>query len=423
MLNQRKIVLDALLKVGKDFGYSNLVLRQEFSKNNVPPEDKTFITALFYGVLDRIITLDYVISKYAKTEIKRIKPITLYSLRIAVYQILFMQKVPASAAVNESVNLVKHSKEKYNAAFVNALLRNLLRDSFEFPAGNSPRALQIRYSCPLWIVESLVNDYGIDNAKIILEHYLTVPKITLRINSVLISDDDLIKRLQSRGIAATRADAPHAVILQSGLDVAELPEYQEGLFHIEDLPSQIAVSELSVKAGERLLDMCAAPGGKTFTAAQNALNRANIVACDVFQHRVDLIAAGAKRLKIDNLTCLVKDSSTYDDTLGLFDAVICDVPCSGLGVIRRKPEIKYKTDPDLGALYELQKRILNNGLSYLKNGGRLLYSTCTVRKAENEEIVRVCLNKNSGFELITEKTFLPGVDGTDGFYYAIIKSR
>ena len=168
MLNQRKIVLDALLKVGKDFGYSNLVLRQEFLKNDIPPEDKTFITAVFYGVLDRIITLDYVISKYAKTEIKRIKPITLYSLRIAVYQILFMQKVPASAAVNESVNLVKHSKEKYNAAFVNALLRSLLRDGFEFPAGNSPRALEIRYSCPLWIVESLINDFGIDNAKIIV---------------------------------------------------------------------------------------------------------------------------------------------------------------------------------------------------------------------------------------------------------------
>ncbi|MBO4733718.1 MAG: methyltransferase domain-containing protein, partial [Clostridia bacterium] len=165
------------------------------------------------------------------------------------------------------------------------------------------------------------------------------------------------------------------------------------------------------------------PGGKTFTAAQNALNRANIVACDVFQHRVDLIAAGAKRLKIDNLTCLVKDSSTYDDTLGLFDAVICDVPCSGLGVIRRKPEIKYKADPDFGALYELQKKILNNGLSYLKNGGRLLYSTCTVRKAENEEIVRACLKENSDCELIAERTFLPGVDGTDGFYYAIIKSR
>ncbi|MBO4433315.1 MAG: 16S rRNA (cytosine(967)-C(5))-methyltransferase RsmB [Clostridia bacterium] len=423
MLNQRKIALDALLAVDKNFGYSNLVLSDIFKNNDVPQADRSFITALFYGVLDRRITLDYIISKFTSKPIKRIKPITLNSLRIALYQILYMKKVPESAAVNESVKLVKASKESYNAAFINAVLRNFLRNGIDLPDDNSVSSLEIRYSCPAWIIESFINDYGIDNAIRILEHSLSEPKTTLRINPLLISDDDFISRLKNSGISASLNRIPHAAVLEEGIDITVLPEYKEGLFHIEDLPSQIAVTKLALKAGESLLDLCAAPGGKTFTAAQDANNAAKITACDVFEHRVNLIKSGAKRLKLDNITAIQDDSTVFDKTLGKFDAVICDVPCSGLGVIRRKPEIKYKENLDIKELEAIQRKILINASGYLKPGGRLLYSTCTLRTGENEQIVRDFLSINNSITLEYEHTFLPNIDGTDGFYFALLKNR
>ena len=423
MLNGRKIALDALMAVEKDSAYSNLSLANALKNNNVTNEDKGFITALFYGVLDRKITLDYIISKFTQKPLKRIKPITLNSLRMALFQIMYMDKVPDSAAVNEAVSLVKNSNEKYNAAFVNALLRSFLRSDSVLPDDNSLSSLQVRYSCPVWIIESLVLDYGTDNAVKILEHYLTAPKITLRINPLAVSDEELIDKLALRGITAKLCDTSHAAALDGGVDITALSEYKDGLFHIEDLPSQIAVSHLSLKAGDTLLDMCAAPGGKSFTAAEDAGDAAKITACDVFAHRVNLIKAGAKRLNIASIKAIIKDSTVTDEKLGKFDAVICDVPCSGLGVIRRKPEIKYKRDLDFKTLKDTQIKILNNGVKYLKPGGRLLYSTCTVRKAENEDVVRHCLDKNDNITLEYERTFLPGVDLTDGFYFAVLKSR
>ena len=423
MLNQRKIALEALLAVNTNLGYSNLVLTDLFQKNNVPQADKKFITALFYGVLDREITLDYIISKFTAKPVNRIKPLTLCAIRIALFQILYMDKVPESAAVNESVKLVKSSKEGYNAAFVNAVLRNYLRTGINLPQDDSVNSLKIRYSCPEWIIESFIDDYGTENAIKILEHSLSEPKTALRINALHITDDEFFDKFKDSGIPLSRTKTPHAAILECGIDVADLKEYKEGLFHIEDLPSQIAVSKLSLKHSERLLDMCAAPGGKTFTAAQDAQNAAQIIACDLFEHRVNLIKAGAKRLKIDNITAKTGDSTVFDETVGKFDAVICDVPCSGLGVIRRKPEIKYKDNLDFDRLEVTQKKILENGIRYLKPGGRLLYSTCTLRKRENEQILSAMLSAHPDIELVYEHTFLPNIDGTDGFYFALLKSR
>ncbi|MBO7519557.1 MAG: 16S rRNA (cytosine(967)-C(5))-methyltransferase RsmB, partial [Clostridia bacterium] len=368
-------------------------------------------------------TLDYIISLFIAKPIGRIKPVTLNALRMAIFQILYMDKVPVSAAVNESVKLVKYSKENYNASFVNAILRNFLRKGAVLPEDNSADSLKIRYSCPTWIIESLISDYGEDNAIKTLRHYLSAPQITLRINTTAITDVEFCQRMDENGTPVRLAEFPNAAILKDGVDVRQLETYKNGLFHIQDLPSQIAVSKLNLKVGERVLDMCAAPGGKTFTAAQYAQDSGRIVACDIFEHRVNLIVAGAQRLKLSNITCLLKDSSVYDKSLGSFDAVICDVPCSGLGVIRRKPEIKYKENLDLPELDSTQKKILSNGLKYLKPGGRLLYSTCTLRKAENEHIVRACLDKCAEYEVEYEHTFLPGVDGTDGFYFAIVRSR
>lgn len=423
MFSQRKIVLDALIDVNEDFAYSNLVLQKAFKKYDLSHTEKAFITALFYGVIDRKITLDYVISKFVKNPVSKIKPITVNSLRMAVFQLMYMDSVPDSAAVYEAVKLVKASKENYNASFVNGVLRSFLRQGAQLPDDNSMESLSIRYSCPEWIIDSLITDYGKDNAVDILSHFLKPPKTTLRINTKLISCNDFKQLLYKRGITVGDTDYKHSVTLDSGIDFSKLNEYKEGLFHVQDLPSQIAVSKLKVKPGDRILDMCAAPGGKSFTVAEQSDDLASIVSCDALKHRVDLINKGAERLKLNSITCVLRDATVFDDSLGKFDFVICDVPCSGLGVIRRKPEIKYKSNLDFEKLETTQLKILQNGLMYLKNGGRLLYSTCTLRKNENENIVKTCLAENSKYELETEKTFLPSIDGTDGFYFAVIRSR
>lgn len=423
MINTRKIALEALLSVDKDLAYSNLVLKDVLSDNSVNTADKPFITALFYGVLDRKITLDYIISKFVKKPISKITPITLNALRIAVYQILYMDKVPESAAVNESVKLVKNSKEKFNSAFVNAVLRNYLRQSVKLPEDNSALSLSIRYSCPVWIINSFLNDYGEENTIGILEHFLTVPDITVRVNSIFVSDLEFEKAIESENLHAEKATINHAYHLKDGVDIKSLDCYIKGLFYVQDIQSQIAVSKLNITAGERVLDMCAAPGGKTFYAGISSGDGAFITACDIYEKRVNLIRQSASRLGLKNIEYRVCDSSTFNNSLGKFDAVICDVPCSGLGVIRRKPEIKYKEDLNLEQLKATQSAILENGLKYLKPGGRILYSTCTIRRAENEDIVRACLDKHSNYELKYEHTFLPTVDFTDGFYCAVIKSR
>ena len=423
MVNGRKIACDALVSVGKDLGYSNLVLQRVLSDKNISGNDKPFITSLFYGVLDRKITLDYVISQFIRKPIERITPITLNALRIALFQILYLDKVPSSAAVNESVKIVKGSKEKYNAGFVNAVLRSFLREGVIIPEDNSINSIKIRFSCPEWIIGSFINDYGINETLDILNHFLTAPEITVRINSGRITDEDFINTLEISGVKARLCFVPHAAVFSDGADIKSLGAYKQGLFYVQDLPSQIAVSKLGVKAGNRVLDMCAAPGGKSFSAALSGESDIQITACDYLESRVNLIRNGAERLQIDNINCIVNDSSVFNDKLGTFDNVICDVPCSGLGVIRRKPEIKYKTDIDLETLKVTQIKILENGLKYLRRGGSLMYSTCTIRRAENEDIVRACLDKHPDFELEYERTFLPGKDKTDGFYFAIIKCR
>lgn len=424
MINQRKIVLNALLQMCENSGYSNIILQNAFVKNDVPPKSRPFITKLFYGVLDRMITLDYVISKFVKKPIGKIAPITLFSLRMAVYQIMYMDKVPDRAAVNEAVKLVTSSREKYNAPFVNAVLRNILRQGIKLPDGEEISSLKIKYSCPEWIIESFIEDYGTDNAKLILSNSLSSPEITVRINTALISDDKFSGEMLKEGIAVKLSDKTvHAATFAEGTDIKSLVAFNKGYFHVEDLPSQIAISSLKVVEGERVLDMCASPGGKTFCASQDGGETAEIIACDIHESRVGLIKSGAERLRLKNIKAIQQDARIINENLGSFDAVICDVPCSGLGVIRRKPEIKYKNNLDFDELKKTQSEILCNGIKYLKKGGRLLYSTCTLRKAENEDIVRACLSENSDFELEYEHTFLPDECKTDGFYFAILKSR
>ena len=420
MENARKTAVSILLKIEKDSAYSNITLNSFLKSADLNPSDKAFVSALVYGVLDRKITLDYVLSKFMKTPLKKTAPFTLAVLRTALYQIMYMEKIPSSAAVNEAVKLVKKSKENRNSGFVNAVLRSVLRNDCLLPEDNSINSLSIRYSAPIWLVESFVADYGTETARELLEEALNPPDVTVRVNTLKTDEEALVEEFSRLGIMAEKTDVENCLKLKKGIDIANNELYKKGYFHAQDQACQMAVSALAVKSGERVLDICAAPGGKTFTMAQYMENKGEIVACDLYEARVGLISDSAARLGIDIITPMVNDASVYNENLGKFDCILCDVPCSGLGVIRRKPDIKYKPENDFSSLEDLQYTILMNAVKYLKEGGRILYSTCTLRKAENEMLVNRFKKEYNGSVTVSDKTFMPHLDGTDGFYYALL---
>ncbi len=423
MANVRKIAADILLKIEKDSAYSNIALNGFLKDCELGSNDKKLLSALVYGVLDRKITLDYVLSRFMKTPIKKTAPFTLNVLRTALYQIMYMDKIPDSAAVNEAVKLIKKSKENRNSGFVNGVLRSVLREENLLPMGDSVNELSVRYSCPETIIKSFVNDYGIDNAIGILEESLQSPPMVLRTNTVKISSDDLICELEKLNIESQKGFIENSVVLNSGANLSDNPLFKNGFFHVQDFASQKAVSVLAPKSGERILDICAAPGGKTFTMAEIMENKGEIIATDLYDHKIKLIEKTAKRLSLDIIKAYVSDASVYNKKFGEFDGILCDVPCSGFGVIKRKPEIKYKPIDDFSELEGIQFDILENAVKYLKTGGRILYSTCTLRKNENEKQIEKFLSLHSEFSKEFEHTFMPNIDGTDGFYCALLIKR
>ena len=421
MTNPRKLAVSALLKIEKDNAYSNITLAAFLKDTDMQKADKALVSALVYGVLDRKITLDFVLSKYMKTPLKKTAPFTLTVLRCALFQIMYMDKIPESAAVNEAVKIIKKSKDARNAGFVNAVLRAVLREGVSLPEGDTAEELSIKYSCPLWICESFCKDYGIDTAKKILEESLKTPPLSIRVNNIKTDTENLKKQLSENEIEFEQGENEQCLIIKGGFDIAESELYKKGFFYAQDEASQRAVSTLAPQKGERVLDMCAAPGGKSFTMAGLMQNEGEIISCDLYEKRAGLIAEGAKRLGINIIKTAVADATVYDKSLGKFDCILCDVPCSGLGVLRRKPDIKYKPECDFKELEEIQYRILCNAQKYLKKGGRILYSTCTLRREENEKLVIRFQKEYNTFRKVYEHTFMPHIDGTDGFYCALLE--
>ncbi|MBQ4120155.1 MAG: 16S rRNA (cytosine(967)-C(5))-methyltransferase RsmB [Clostridia bacterium] len=417
MSNARKIAAQILLNIEKNNSYSNLALNSYFKELDITAQDKAFVTTLVYGVIERKITLDYTLKKFIKTPLKKVQPFTLTNLRIALYQIMFLTKIPESAAVNEAVNIVKSSKESRNAGFVNGVLRSALRSDLYLPNGDDINSLSVKYSCPTEVIDSFINDYGLENTKLLLNESVKPAPLTVRVNTL---KTDISSFLENIGVNATEHKPLGAVILEKGIDISANELYKKGQFFVQDSASQTAVTVLDPKPNERMLDMCSAPGGKAFSSAILMENKGELVACDLYPHKTDLIEKSAKRLGLSSIKTKICDATHYNTDLGKFDCVLCDVPCSGLGIIRRKPEIKYKNFKEFENLPQIQYEILNNAKKYLKKGGRLLFSTCTLRKAENEEIVERFLKENPDFSLKYMHTFMPFNDGTDGFFAALL---
>lgn len=417
--NARQIALEALLRVEQDSAYSNIVLGSIFSENNCSKEDKALASAIFYGVLDRQITIDFFINKSSKIKTKKMEPITRNVLRLSVFQIKFMDKIPKSAAVNEGVKLLKNTAEERNSGFVNAVLRSICETENLLPDGNDLYSISIKYSCPQWILGDLVKDYGIEKTKEILNSFLHSSKVFLRVNTIKNSTEELKEKLINSGISVNDTVITDCLEVVGGIDFSGNMLFKEGLFHVQDVSSQKCAAAVSPIKGERILDICAAPGGKSFTMAQIMGNIGEIVSCDLYENRVSLIKSGAKRLGLSIINAKQNDATVYNEKLGEFDAVLCDVPCSGFGVIGRKPEIKYKKADDFDSLKEIQQKIIRNASQHVKSGGRLLYSTCTLRKAENEDVVNEFIKENNDFALKFMETDIPS-ENCDGFFKALL---
>ncbi len=428
MQNERRVLVSALLKAEKS-GYSNIVLDNVLNDSDLDQNGRNFVTSAFYGVLERKISIDNILNLYLKRPIDKAPPLTAAVLRSGVQQIVFMNKIPDSAAVNEAVKLIKKSKESGNSGLVNAVLRKVSsKDHREYI--ESHEKTDVRYSVAEWIYSSLKEKYSKERTNAFLENSLLPPPVFVRLNTKFSDSFELLKKELAEHSATLIPTSCADVYKANNIrNIEKLAAYKNGLFFVQDLSSRLAVKALGAKPGERILDCCAAPGGKSFSIALDMEDMGEVVSCDIHPHRVSLIEKGAERLRLKSITPKVLDATIFDERLGLFDRVLCDAPCSGIGVIRRKPEIKYKEDNECLALVSLQNNILKNVSRYVKKGGRLIYSTCTLLERENDGVIRHFLNDNTDFKLVSvldghesdTKTFMPPYDEGDGFFIAVME--
>jgi len=442
MPNPRNTAFHILLKIENEGAYSNLALNHAIREQQLGGLDSAFVSALVYGVLERQITLDYIIKQYSKIPLRKIESRTKIILRMGLYQLLFMDKVPASAAVNESVNLAKRQKLQKSAGFINGILRSVTRTDPPYSLPDQKDKIyyySIKYSVPQELVRLWLNSYGELNAEKLLESLSGRPALYARVNTLKTDREALKQQLSAEGVTCEETSIlPNALSLSGTGAIERLSAYKSGWFHIQDLSSQLCVDFLSPKPRDILLDICSAPGGKAFTAAQYMENRGKIYACDLFDHKLKLIRGGADRLGITNMITNKRDGAN-GIPLPLADKILCDVPCSGLGILSRKPEIRAKQDLIPADLPGLQYKILCHSAQYLASGGTLVYSTCTLNPAENGENIARFLKEHPSFcgkplalpagvtraidENDYELTLMPHTAGTDGFYVASLMNN
>lgn len=432
-LNAREAALLLLLQQQKSGGYANLLLEHSEVMQAFDARDRGFIVSMVYGVIERLMTLDYNLSLYLQKPLKKLQPEALCLLRLGTYQILFSNSVPDAAAVNETVKLA-NKKCRYAAGLINAVLRKVSQNGLQLPADDgSASYLSVKYSCPVWLIERWIEDYGFDATIGILESSLQPTPLTIRVNTTKITTPELQALLEAQGVTCESLDLPDALRLRDlPCSVAQLPSFRDGLFHVQDKASMLCASALQAAPGQLVYDLCAAPGGKSFTIAEEMRNEGSICAFDLYEKRVGLIAQGAARLSLSCVQAETADAAEFDASRPKADRVLCDVPCSGLGILRQKPEVKYKDPASLENLPALQLSILQNGAQYLKDDGRLVYSTCALDKRENEAVCDAFLQSNPTFKAVAPLpelcgdvylTLMPHVMDCDGFFLAAFQKR
>lgn len=425
--NTREILLEMLLEILEHKKYSHLVMKQVLDKYSwLDKKDRAFIKRIGEGTIEHLIRIDYVINTFSKTKTDKMKPVIRTILRMSTYQILFMEAVPDSAACNEGVKLAAKKGFASLKGFVNGVLRSISRNkaTISYPDRESSleEYLSITYSMPLWIVNLWLADYGEETTERMLKGLLQERPVTIRIPEELPWEEKQawISKMEKEGIAVKESNQlAYAYYLSNINSVREVPGFTEGKFIVQDIGSMEVVEMAQIKEGDRVLDVCAAPGGKTLHAASKLRGTGMVEARDISDYKINLIRENIERTGYQNIQTKVWDATELDEVaLESADVVIADLPCSGLGVIGRKGDIKYRvTKEDLTEIAALQRNILKIVSAYVKAGGLLIYSTCTINREENQENRDYILN-NLPFVLEEEKVLLPGIEPSDGFYMA-----
>lgn len=443
-INPREIAAEALMEIMTADAYNTMTLRRLLRQNGaMSRQDRAFVTEVVNGTLRNLIYIDHVLNTFSKTKTEKMKPWLLAVLRTAVYQMYFMD-IPDAAACNEAVKLASVRGYGSLKGFVNGVLRTTAKKKQEIPLPEMGTAeyLSVAYSHPLWLVRMWIAYYGYEETEQICAYDNQSPDVTIRVNTLKTNTQALKKKLEQAGVhvAESRicADALH---LTKTADLSRLDAFKEGLFHVQDESSQLAVRVLDPKKGEKILDMCAAPGGKSFTIAERMENEGSLLSCDIYAHKIDLMEEGAERLGISIMQCRVKDAAAKEESPKRFDRVLADVPCSGLGLMRKKPDIRLKKDGnEIDSLTKIQREILGNAAGYVKKGGVLVYSTCTLCRKENEKNLEWFLKDHpdftaediseflpEGWDTETAKkgylTLLPHKTGTDGFFISKLRRK
>ncbi len=407
----RELALKILYKMDKDNSYSNILLNESFNKirkegnkNNLDNRDFAFISEIVYGVTTWKLTLDEIIKKYSKIKLNKISLWILNILRFSIYQIVFLDKIPKSAAVNEGVNLAKKYGNKGSIGFTNAILRKVTKKDYEefFSIKDENKRLSFCYSMPLWIIEELKEEgFSYNKIENFCKASILRPKVSIRVNRLKTSKEELKAILEKEGVKSEEGILEDFLILDKVNNIENLEPFKNGLFTVQDEVAGLSALVLEPKEQEILLDACSSPGGKTTYLAEMMENKGEIFAFDVYEHRTKLVEENSKRLGINIIKTKVNDASCYnEDYKNKFDKILLDVPCLGIGVLKRKPDIKWqKKKEDIEEISKLQLDILDTCSKYLKPGGEIVYSTCSVFRKENRDIIEKFLEKNSNFKL------------------------
>ena len=434
----REIALKTLYKIDKDEAYSNIALDENIkeNKNKLDDRDTGFISEIVYGVTSWKLTIDEIIKKYSKLKLKKISPWILNILRMGIYQIVFLDKVPKSAAVNESVNLAKRYGHKGSSNFVNAILRKVEKKDYEafFEIENPIERISKTTSMPVWMIEELLKENDIEKVEEICKASNIKPKVAIRINRLKTNKQELENLLKERDIVFKEGKLEDFLILEKTKNIEQLDLFKQGYFTVQDEGAGLIAKVVDPKPNELVLDACSSPGGKTTYMAELMENKGEIIAWDLHPHRVQLVEENAKRLNIHIIKTECQDAMVYKkEYTEKFDKILLDVPCLGIGVLKRKPDIKWKRKPeDIEEITQIQQKILETCSKYLKAKGQMVYSTCSIFREENDKVIEKFLEKNQNFEYTKikmskienmDKIQLYQNEETDGFFICKLQKK
>ena len=427
----RELVLDILMEVNEKEQYSHLVIRDVLNKYQyLEKQERAFLTRLAEGTIEHMLEMDFIINSFSKVKVKKMKPLIRNLLRMSVYQLKYMDSIPDAAVCNEAVKLARKRGFGQLRGFVNGVLRNIAREleHLQYPDEKLEpvRFLEVTYSVPAWMVEQWIKDYGFAQTKVICESFLQERPITIRTNLTKTTPAELKQKLESEGVTVKEIEKLSYAFEISGYDYLQaLPSFEEGLFYVQDVSSMMVAEIAAPEKNSYVIDVCAAPGGKSSHVAEKMEGTGMVEARDLTEYKVSLIEENIERHGLENMNAVQMDATVYDEaSKEKADVLICDLPCSGLGVMGKKTDIRYKMTAQKQAdLVALQRQILDTVHTYVKKGGCLVYSTCTIHKGENEGNVEWFVNKYPEFEVISSEQMFPGGAYHDGFFIAKLRRK